>query len=263
MVHAQNQSLGSGTKRCRNVGFKAACTITYRRRSRTCDGAPREIRAAKTILHVSGGPARYRSLAVAFSGWFHCGRRGGFLSLGSVQSHFGKMATWSGLDRERRGPRGWVPHPDRRAPGGPIVPGDRVFMVSRAFLGFARCQTGDFRDDYCGRCTRVTRARSFLLRWPFVRTPRNCDSTLIAPARILTSRGSSAQGVGTNRKWYSESPLEWYPRNILFRDVVVDLIPDSRVPERAARADLLLREKRSFEHLKSPEASLSGWNFYT
>jgi hypothetical protein len=35
-------------------------------------GVPTEIRAAKTIFHVSGWPARLRSTVIAHSGWIRC-----------------------------------------------------------------------------------------------------------------------------------------------------------------------------------------------
>src|SRR5271170_8083188 len=102
------------------------------------------------------------------------------------------MVTWVGLDHQRLGPGGRISHPVCRALGGAMLRGDRPFLVSRAVLEFAGRQAGGFWNDRYGFLPCVTWAGSFFPRWPLVRTPRNCDSTLCAPTRIVTSHGSSA-----------------------------------------------------------------------
>ncbi len=43
---------------------------------------------------------------------------------------------------------------------------------------------------------------------------------------------SLLNGDATNRKWYSESPLQWYAKTIPFSDVFPDLNPQSVTREK-------------------------------
>ena len=175
-------------------GVPTVYIFAYRDRSCVSDTAAREIRAAKTIFHVSWWPTRPRPLAAACIGWNRCSRRRNFLCLGSDRSSIGQMVARFGLDRKRCRSVGRIPHPDCGRVGGSILPGDRPFMVFRACLGFARRQTGCFCDDHYRRSARITWAGSVFSRWSSLRTPRNCDSALIAPTGIMTPIGSSAKG---------------------------------------------------------------------
>lgn len=100
------------------------------------------------------------------------------------------MVTWFDIDRERLGPDGRISYSDCGGLGGAMLPRDGAFMVSRAFLGHARCQDGGFWNGHHGRRAGVTGAGSLFLRWSLVRPPRNCDSALIAPTRIVISQVS-------------------------------------------------------------------------
>ena len=154
--------------------------------------ARQEICAAKIIFHVSGWQAGYRFVAFARRSWFCCGLCGGSVSLRPFRHFFGEVGDWFGLNCGRRSSRGRVSHPVWWALGGAMLSGGRLFMVSRAFMGFARRQATGFWNDYYGCCDCVTRARRVFPRRSPVRTPRNRDSDIIASAGILTACDSRA-----------------------------------------------------------------------
>ena len=160
--------------------------------SRKYLGRATEARAAKTIFHVSGWSARHWLVAVACGGWSHGNNCGNFLSLGSFQSCFGQMAARFHLSHEWRGPGGGVLHSVCGALGGPLLPRCRAFMVSHALLGLSRRPPfGSWNAHYdCRAC--AARAGGFFTRLSLVRPPRNCDSSLIAPTRIVSSLSSIA-----------------------------------------------------------------------
>ena len=120
-------------ERCRDVGFRPAAIL--RIVAWLCVSGAREIRAAKTIFHVSGWQARHWSADIACVGWFHGERYGGFLSLGTLQFRFWQMAAWFDPNRERRGHGGGVLHSRGRALNGAMLSRGRRFMVSRAVFG--------------------------------------------------------------------------------------------------------------------------------
>jgi hypothetical protein len=104
-----------------------------------------------------------------------------------------------------------------------MLPGDGTFIVSSALLGHARRQDGGFWNDRYSCRAGVTGAGSLFPRWSLVRTPRNCDSASIAPTRIVISKVRALflsispnicllNDASTDRKWYSESPLERYQK---------------------------------------------------
>src|SRR5216683_8175124 len=148
-----------------------------------------EIRAAKTIFHVSGWPTRHWLVAIACGGWSHGNCCRGCLFLGSFKSCFGQMAAWFHLNHKWRGPGGGILHSVCGALGGPLLPRCRPFMVSRALLGLSRLPASVSWNAHYGCRTCAARAGSFFPRWSLVRAPRNCDSSLIAPARIVSSLG--------------------------------------------------------------------------
>jgi hypothetical protein len=148
-------------------------------------GRATEIRPAKTIFHVSGWQAWPRPVAVACSGWPYCDRGRIFLSLGSVRSLVRRVVTWFGFDHQRRCPGGRISHPLCWAICGPVLPGDRPFLVSRTYHGCARRQAVRFWNDCRGCLPCLTRAWLFFPRWSLVWTPRNCDSALIAAIRFV------------------------------------------------------------------------------
>jgi RNA polymerase sigma factor (sigma-70 family) len=101
-------------------------------------------------------------------------------------------------------------------------------MVSRAFLGPARRQAGGLWSDHCDCRDRVARTGRVFPGWSLVWTPRNCDSALVASARIVTSRSSRVDPKFSREIWPNESgmanlPLEWYPKTIPSRDVFPEL----------------------------------------
>jgi len=178
-------------KRCRNVGFQRSAHLHILSRS-TFLRARRGVRAATTIFHVSGWPARRRPTPAAGCGWFHCGRWRYFLSLGSVQSRFGQVVAWICFDYKRHSCGDRISHADCRTLGWAMFPRDRFFMVSRAFLECERRQAGGFWNDHYGCRDWITRAGGVFPRWPLVWTAGNCDSALLAPARIVTDCDSRA-----------------------------------------------------------------------
>ena len=114
-----------------------ACTLAYFAGSAFLTASTREIRAAKTVFHLSGWPARYRPASIACRRWFHRSRARDFLSLGSVQSLFRQMAAWFGLDYEWPGPGGRIFHAVCGTFNGVMLSWDRPFLVSGALLGLA------------------------------------------------------------------------------------------------------------------------------
>jgi len=155
-------------------------------------GVATEIRAAKTIFHVSGRQARYRLVAFARRGGFCCGSCRDPVSLRPVGYFFRQMGNWVGFECGRRGAGDRVSYPVRGALCGVMLSGDRLFMVSRAFLGLARRQASIFWDHHYGCRDCVARAGRVFPRWPLVRTPRNRDSALTASTGILTACDSRA-----------------------------------------------------------------------
>lgn len=150
--------------------------------------ARQEIRAAKIIFHVSGWQARYRFVAFARRSWFCCGLCGGSVSLRPFRHFFGEVGDWFGLNCGWRSPRSWVSHSVCGSLGGAMLSGDRLFMVSRALLGFTRRQAGVFWDDYYGCRDCVTRAGCVFPRRSHVRTARNRDSPLTTTTGIVSGR---------------------------------------------------------------------------
>ena len=118
-------------------GISLAGTLAYFSCSAFLRPRAREIRAAKTIFHLSGWSARYRPASIACRRWFHRGRARDFLSLGSVQSLFRQMASWFALDHEWPGPGGRIFHAVCGTFNGVMLPWDRPFLVSGALMGLA------------------------------------------------------------------------------------------------------------------------------
>jgi hypothetical protein len=205
--------------------------------------ARQEIRAAKIIFHVSGWQARYRFVAFARRSWFCCGLCGSSVSLRPSRHFFGEVGDWFGPNCGWRSSRNWVSHSVCGSLGGAMLSGDRLFMVSRALLGFTRRQAGVFWDDYYGCRDCVTRAGCVFPRWSHVRAARNRDSALIASTGTLTacvSRANSStefrtllvtcQATSPTTKSGTPShPPEWYPKTIPSRDAFMDFILHSAV----------------------------------
>jgi len=148
-------------KRCRDVGFWHDGQRAYLGLAYVSEGA-REIRAAKTIFHVSGWATRHWLVAVAGGGWFHGHRCRVFLFLGSFKSCFGQMAARFHLSYKWRGAGGGILHSVCGALGGPLLPRCRPFMVSRAHLGLSRRPTFGSWNAHYGCRTCAARAGSFL-----------------------------------------------------------------------------------------------------
>ena len=153
--------------------------------------ARQEIGAAKTIFHVSGWPTRHWLVAVASGGWSHGNSSGSLLFLEFFKPCIGQVAARFHLNHVWRGPGRGILHSVCGALGGPLLPRCRPFMVSRAFMGLSRRPAFGSWNAHYGRSTYAAGARSFFTRWSLVRPPRNCDSSLLAPARIVSSLGST------------------------------------------------------------------------
>lgn len=144
--------------------------------------ARQEIRAAKTIFHVSGWQTRHRFVVVACRGWDSRGSRGNFVPLGSFQSILG---SWFTPDHKRRSNGGRIYDADCGDANGALFSGNSSCMVSRARYGFARRKNRSLGNDHRGYGTGDARPGSLFARWTIVRTPRDCNSTSIATTRIL------------------------------------------------------------------------------
>jgi hypothetical protein len=147
---------------------------------------------AKIIFYVSGWPAWHRPAVVARSGWPQGRRSRNFLSLERLQSLFREVVIWFDSDCWWYLPCSRILHPVCGASRKPLLPGDLPFMVSRVFPWNERRKVAVFRDDYYRYRAWLARAGGLFTRRSVVRTPRNCDSTLIAPPRIVTLHGLSS-----------------------------------------------------------------------
>jgi uncharacterized membrane protein YphA (DoxX/SURF4 family) len=173
-----NTYLESGMKKCRNVGFQQACFLAHDESSCVSEGAPQRLCST-----------------------FHCGRPG--IGLLLLRAAVGFAATAEGI-LYLAGPSNpsagtWLLGLVLIAGGVALAAGFltpfAALLVGLCFLGIAVAwfpapswDMHDARIVAFGCRAGITRAGSFFPRRPLVRTPRNCDSALLARIVILQVR---------------------------------------------------------------------------